>query len=985
MTLTKEVPKAPGARPAAERAPRLEVSTIDSGRRPLDLGPPEQEPVSIWCAAHRSAMDSSRLAAPVFVSYASDDRQCFVEPLVEQLRGLGFTTWADWRDIATGDPWEAEIEKGLHTCCAMVAVLTPASVASDRWVRKEWTRALGHYFVPIVPVIVEDCCYPEILERFQYITAAPNHFAAGTALFRQADLRRLQEAIERLLLPRGRWIADQTLGIKRTFVGRGSELRDLVGRLDYGVLVGLARKAASSTVIVHGPGGIGKTMLVSELVRRIGPRYPGGVIFHSRGPRTDPQEVMRTWAAHVIGKAPAHISPEDLRSLLGAVGRLLVVIDDVWPEDYKNVDILCNQALPAGTERIVTTRHSNAKQAIGGKLFLLERLSQKDGVALLTDRLDEPGPVPARRTLRRLWKILGGHALALELAAGRCQDSPAFLDQQTDLLEREIKKGKLSRVAMKVSDPDRKRSVLVSFDLSLEELRETDRRFGSHLTERFAQLGVLAEDAPFDASTVAAIWDTEPADAVDSLLDLAKRALVIGIRGTKTFKLHPLLHAYTLGLLEELPKLLESARAHHLHHYTDRVRQFREKSWSELEDHAANISLAGDRAAAGLPEEVVREASRPEWSRKGDELDRDAASRVMELALAAAHYVWLRRVHAGRRWLEAGLAGARLLRNPLAEARLLTHLGVWHNERGARDEALRYFNRALPIWRRRRRAHPEEGGSGLAWVLNNLGVLHRAIDEPRKADNFYRQAIRIQEQLGDRKGLSIALGCRGVLCRDRGQHRKAHGYYDRSLALEEELGSELGQSIVLNNKGRAYRDERKRTEALESLKRALKLAKKAGNDAGEAIVLNNLGNVFFDDGQVKKALSYFRKAVPIREKILDRARLAVSYHNIGEALRALGRRDEALESFERAIAVEERVADFAGRAATLYALAALLLEIGTPESRSEALSRLEAAREALEKKDLQLTAAGVALARIRELKVDWQASRWTPPDPAPTI
>jgi len=971
----------PRRAPSPAGPQKLRIDTSDGGAS-LDLGSAQGRHPSPWAAAHGAGVAHGRIAAPIFVSYATPNRRRYVEPLIERLRALGYTVWADWRDIATGAPFEAEIDQGLHTCTAMIAVLTPTSVDPGRWVRKEWERAVGTYFVPILPLMVEDCPYPAIFGPIQYLKTAPMPKHRAVARFRRADLVQLQQGIERLVLPVGRWVADETPAVGRVFVGRDKELRDLVGKLSYGVRVGLSRRASNAPVTVEGVGGMGKTMLVSELVRRIGPRFPGGVIFHSRAARTDPEEVMRNWALELGTELPAKVTPQWLRGELGKAGRLLVVIDDVWEDDYENVRVLCNEALPPGTERILTTRDSSLKAVIGGNWLRLERLKLQDGIALLENRLAGAGSQSIQATMERLWTILGGHALALEVAAGRCLGNPAFLEHQTDELEREIRHGRLSGVAMGLRTDDRDDSVLFCFDLSLKEIQEADGRDGTHLADRFAQLGVLAEEAPFDQRTAAAIWQTEPSEALKSLLSLARRGLVTSLPESTSFKLHPLIYAYALGLLKETPQLLKAAEARHLAHYVARLAEFEVGRWREFEVHAPNVARAGERAALLLPERLVQRFCRPARARAGAGSPRPAAQRAMDLALAAAPYVWHRRVHLGRRWLEAGLAAARLLRKPIAQASLLTHLGVWYNDRGDRRRAQAYFEEALKIWRRHA---TDEGRTGLAWALTNLGVLHRAIDEPQQAARYYREAIPIQEALKLRQGLAISLGCLGVLYRDLGQHDEAQRYCELSLAIDVELGDLNGQSIALNNIGRALRDQGKPQEARERLERALELAKKAGNETGVAIVLNNLGNVCFDLSEFDQALNYFRQTEPIREQTQDWARLAVTHHNIGEALRAQGRSAEALESFRKAGEIEERVDDVAGRASTLYSEASVLFESGRPEDRAEALNRLEEAQKILEGKKLELTSAGVPLGAIRRLATDWRAKRATLPRAARTI
>lgn len=67
-----------------------------------------------------------------------------------------------------------------------------------------------------------------------------------------------------------------------------------------------------------------------------------------------------------------------------APGRLLVIFDDVRHQEPLR---FLDQALPANTLRIVTTRYADIAHALGGKTVTLDRLTLQDGLALLEDRL----------------------------------------------------------------------------------------------------------------------------------------------------------------------------------------------------------------------------------------------------------------------------------------------------------------------------------------------------------------------------------------------------------------------------------------------------------------------------------------------------------------------------------------------------------------------------------------------------------------------
>lgn len=91
----------------------------------------------------------------LFLSYKRED-EAKAEALVNALRGAGLDVWWD-RDIPTGAPWEATIERALHESKSVVVCWSPASVASEN-VRSEarWAREEGK----LLQVFLEPCRPP---------------------------------------------------------------------------------------------------------------------------------------------------------------------------------------------------------------------------------------------------------------------------------------------------------------------------------------------------------------------------------------------------------------------------------------------------------------------------------------------------------------------------------------------------------------------------------------------------------------------------------------------------------------------------------------------------------------------------------------------------------------------------------------------------------------------------------------------------------
>ncbi len=73
-------------------------------------------------------------------------------------------------------------------------------------------------------------------------------------------------------------------------------------------------------------------------------------------------------------------------------------------------------------------------------------------------------------------------------------------------------------------------------------------------------------------------------------------------------------------------------------------------------------------------------------------------------------------------------------------------------------------------------------GEGAA--LGNLGNAYADLGEPRKAIEFYEQALVIAREIGDRRGEGNALGNLGIAYLNLGEPRKAIEFYEQALVID---------------------------------------------------------------------------------------------------------------------------------------------------------------------------------------------------------
>src|SRR5205823_5942160 len=89
-----------------------------------------------------------------------------------------------------------------------------------------------------------------------------------------------------------------------------------------------------------------------------------------------------------------------------------------------------------------------------------------------------------------------------------------------------------------------------------------------------------------------------------------------------------------------------------------------------------------------------------------------------------------------------------------------------------------------------------QGQPGTDWTRRNISVLYHnlgmtAQDRGRleEAEDWYRQALTIKEELGNRPSLALTYGQLGNTARDRGRLDEAEEWYRKALTIFEDLGN----------------------------------------------------------------------------------------------------------------------------------------------------------------------------------------------------
>jgi hypothetical protein len=125
-----------------------------------------------------------------FISYSRVNKD-FALKLARELKSEGFPIWLDQLDIPAGARWDDEIENALRECGIFMAILTPASIASEN-AKDEIGYAIDHG-KRILPILLEECEIPLRVRRFQYVDFTKMNFSEGVRYAKELLGRLIKE------------------------------------------------------------------------------------------------------------------------------------------------------------------------------------------------------------------------------------------------------------------------------------------------------------------------------------------------------------------------------------------------------------------------------------------------------------------------------------------------------------------------------------------------------------------------------------------------------------------------------------------------------------------------------------------------------------------------------------------------------------------------------------------------------------------------
>ena len=227
----------------------------------------------------------------------------------------------------------------------------------------------------------------------------------------------------------------------------------------------------------------------------------------------------------------------------------------------------------------------------------------------------------------------------------------------------------------------------------------------------------------------------------------------------------------------------------------------------------------------------------------------------------------------------------------LKKAEILEIIGKWKECQQICEEAIRL---AEQIGDKRR----------MGQAKRISGIILRKEGQHDKAIASLKQAIEWFETVKDKKGIGLGFSSLGMVYWQRSDDVTAMAYYEKAFNIAEELDDKLEIAKNADNMGIIFYELRGNYEAaMIWFEKSLQIFEELENKLEKSRVLNNIGECHRTQGHYEAAMERYRETLQIAEKFGDKFQIATTLTNIGHVYKATGEYNMAIVNYDRAISM----------------------------------------------------------------------------------
>ena len=244
---------------------------------------------------------------------------------------------------------------------------------------------------------------------------------------------------------------------------------------------------------------------------------------------------------------------------------------------------------------------------------------------------------------------------------------------------------------------------------------------------------------------------------------------------------------------------------------------------------------------------------------------------------------------------------ARTTKHKNFQALALITQGDYFLLKGNPDKALDIFNNALKLSQELKDRKPE------LISLGNIARVFLAKGEIEKSLDINLQILKISEEIKDTSETGKSLVAIGENYIRKGDLSTGLEYLKRSKKIFEELEDKYSVIRVQSFMANTYMQQRNTDEALKLFTLNLAYFESIGNKTLVAGCMSNLGGAYVSQGNTKKGLDYLEKALEHFEDTGNIPYIARLYQNMGRIYYDEGHLERALEYATKSLKLSKEI------------------------------------------------------------------------------
>lgn len=213
--------------------------------------------------------------------------------------------------------------------------------------------------------------------------------------------------------------------------------------------------------------------------------------------------------------------------------------------------------------------------------------------------------------------------------------------------------------------------------------------------------------------------------------------------------------------------------------------------------------------------------------------------------------------------------------------------------------------------------------SNIAYFYTFIGVLYKNMGEYEEALRFYQRAIPINQKTGNLQGNAGIYNNIAFVYHLQGKYKDALKYYLKALEFFENSKYVKQKQNVINNIGSLYADQKQFATALQYFEQALQIAETIKDTLGIAFAYNNIGEVYQKQGKWKEAKTNFLQSLVWKKHKQHWRSIASGYANLGLVYEDENKYDSAEFYLQEALQIYRKINDTNGEVETLLRLGEL--------------------------------------------------------------